>query len=257
MLTAVNAHNRNQDSLGEMTFVEHLGEIRRRLVFCIAAFAVSSIVTYVFYGSVLKLFERPYCETLPAHHACALYITGPLDGFAIRMNITGYGGLLLASPVILYQLWRFVTPGLRANEKRYAFPFVIATFSLFTLGAFVAWTTFPHALTFLHAVGGPGIEDLFSPQKYLSLILALMAIFGVAFEFPAVLVGLELAHVITPSQLSKWRRGAILAIVVISAVVTPSSDPFSMLAMALPMLMFYEISILLGRILGRRPTVAI
>ena len=101
--------------------------------------------------------------------------------------------------MILYQLWRFVTPGLRANEKRYAIPFVVATVGLFLTGAFVAWFTFPHALGFLHAVGGPGIQTVFTAQKYLTLILALMAIFGLTFEFPVVLVALELAGVADPA----------------------------------------------------------
>ncbi|HVC25641.1 MAG TPA: twin-arginine translocase subunit TatC, partial [Acidimicrobiales bacterium] len=189
--------------------------------------------------------------TLPKGSSCALYVTGPLEAFGIRLNVTAYGGLVLASPVLLFQLWRFVTPGLRANEKRYAVPFVVATLTLFCFGAYVAWLTFPHALGFLHAVGGPGIKDIFSPSKYLSLIMALMAIFGLTFEFPVVLVALELAGVLTPARLRKWRRPAIVVMVLVAAVVTPSSDPFSMLALAVPMLVFYEVSILIGKLLGK------
>ncbi len=234
-----------------MTLTEHLGELRRRLIICVVGFLIAAIVAYVFYPNILKFFEHPYCATLPKGHACALYVTGPLQAFGIRLNVTGYGGLVLGSPVILYQLWRFVTPGLKANEKRYAVPFVVATMSLFCFGAFVAWLTFPHALGFLHAVGGPGIKDIFSPTSYLGLILALMAIFGLTFEFPVVLVALELANVLTPARLRKWRRPAIVVMVVVAAVVTPSSDPFSMLALAIPMLVFYEASILLGRLFGK------
>ncbi len=234
-----------------MTLGEHLGELRRRLVVCVVAFAVATVVAYVFYPSILRFFEHPYCVTLPKGSSCALYVTGPLEPFGIRLNVSAYGGLVLSSPVILFQLWRFVTPGLRANEKRYAVPFTIATVGLFCSGAIVAWITFPHALGFLHAVGGPGIKDIFSPSKYLTLIMALMAIFGLTFEFPAVLVALELAHVVTPRRLAKWRRPAIVVIVLVAAVVTPSSDPFSMLALAVPMLVFYEASILIGKLLGR------
>ncbi len=234
-----------------MTLSEHLGELRRRLVVCVVAFVVAAVVAYVFYPHILLAFERPYCATLPRGSSCALYVTGPLEAFGIRLNVTAYGGLVLASPVLLFQLWRFVTPGLRANEKRYAVPFTVATVALFCFGAFVAWLTFPHALGFLHAVGGPGIKDIFSPSKYLTLIMALMAIFGLTFEFPVVLIALELAGVLTPARLRKWRRPAIVIMVLVAAVVTPSSDPFSMLALAVPMLVFYEVSIVIGKLLGK------
>ncbi|MGA8297363.1 MAG: twin-arginine translocase subunit TatC, partial [Acidimicrobiales bacterium] len=183
---------------------------------------------------------------------CVLTVFGPLDAFGVRLNLTAYGGVVLALPVILFELWRFVTPGLKANEKRYAVPFALASAGLFALGAYIAWLTFPHALGFLHAVGGPNINDLFTPSKYLTLILALMAIFGVTFEFPVVLIGLEAARVLTPQRLSRWRRGAIILIVIFAGVVTPSSDPFSMLAMAVPMLFFYETSIQIGKVMYRR-----
>jgi sec-independent protein translocase protein TatC len=235
-----------------MTLIEHLGELRRRLMICLSVFVVTSVFTYFFYGVILHFLEHPYCLTVGAHHACALYVTGPLDAFAIRLNVMGYGGLALASPILLFELWRFITPGLRAHERKFALPFVVASTSLFAMGAAIAWLTFPHVLGFLHAAGGPGIQDIFSPAKYVSLILALMAIFGLTFQFPVVLVALELAHVTTPERLSHFRRVAIVLIVLVAAVITPSSDPFSMLAMAVPMLIFYEMSIAIGRVASRR-----
>jgi sec-independent protein translocase protein TatC len=235
-----------------MTLTEHLAELRRRLIVSLVAFVLAAIVAYVFYPQILHLFEHPYCVSKHTSGAgCDLLALGPLDGFAIRLDVTGWGGLLLASPVILFQLWRFVTPGLKANEKRYAIPFVVATVGLFCVGAFVAWLTFPHALGFLKAVSSSGIQQDFTAQKYLTLILALMAIFGIVFEFPVVLVALELAGAVKPAQLAKWRRWAIIAIVVIAAVITPSSDPFSMLAMAIPMLVFYELAIVIGKLLRK------
>jgi sec-independent protein translocase protein TatC len=235
-----------------MPLTGHLAELRHRLIVCVVAFLLAAVVVYIRYPSVLLFLEHPYCSTLSPHQTCSLYVTGPLDGFAIRLNVTGYGGLILGSPVLLFQMWRFVTPGLKANERRYAIPFVAATSLLFISGAGVAWLTFPHALGFLHAVGGPGIQDIFSPGQYIGLIMALMAIFGLSFEFPVVLVALELAHVVTPAMLSRVRRVAIICIVIVSGVVTPSSDPFSMLAMAVPMLAFYEISIVIGKVISRR-----
>jgi sec-independent protein translocase protein TatC len=240
------------ENAGSMTLIEHLQELRRRLVLCVVAFCATATVSWFFYPRLLRLLERPYCLSLPKGHSCSLVVMGPLDAFGIRLDITGYGGLVLASPVILFQLWRFVTPGLRSHERRFALAFTLSAIVLFAGGAYIAWLTFPHTLGFLHSVGGPGIVDLFTPSKYLTLVLALMALFGISFEFPVVLVGLELGRVITPQQLSHVRRVAIVAIVIFSGVATPSSDPFSMLALALPMLAFYEGSILIGRLAQRR-----
>jgi sec-independent protein translocase protein TatC len=232
-----------------MTLFEHLAELRRRIIICAIAFALAAIVGYVFYNRILTFLTHPLCKADPGD--CHLYVTGPIEGFGVHLDIAGYGGLALASPVILFQLWRFVTPGLKANERRYAIPFVIATLALFAFGVTVAWVTFPHALGFLRAASGSSIKEILSPQKYLNLLLALMALFGLTFEFPVVLVGLEIGHVVSTAQLRKFRRPAIIIIVIASGVLTPSSDPFSMLAMAIPMLVFYELSIIIGRLLKR------
>jgi sec-independent protein translocase protein TatC len=252
MATLIRRRSGPRPAPDAMTLTEHLGELRRRLVVSVVAFVVAAIVVYVFYPHVLGFFERPYCESLHKGGSCAdLYVTTPLQGFGIRLNVTGYGGLVLASPVLLYQLWKFVTPGLKANEKKYAVPFVVATVVLFLFGAAVAYVTYEHALGFLASVTGAGIKQLYSVQSYLTLIMALMAIFGLTFQFPVILIALELANVITPAKLSKWRRPAIVIMVVFAAVITPSSDPFSMLALALPMLVFYEVSIPAGKLLRR------
>jgi sec-independent protein translocase protein TatC len=237
-----------------MTLGEHLGELRRRLIISICAIAVGAIVTYVLYGQILSVLQSPYCQAL-THTSqagqCNFYVTQPLQGFALRLNVSAYGGILIALPVLFFQLWRFVTPGLKANEKRYALPFTFATAGLFALGAFVAYLTFPHALRFLIDVSGPHIKEILSPNSYVQLILLLMVAFGVTFEFPVLLVALELAGVLTPAKLSKWRRWAIIGMVVFAGVVTPSSDPFSMLALAIPLLIFYEASIIIGKLLGK------
>jgi sec-independent protein translocase protein TatC len=234
-----------------MTLVEHLTELRRRLIISILAVGVGGAVAFALYNQILAFFVHPYCVTVGPHHSCKLFVTGPLDGFAIRLKIAAYGGLFLASPIVLYQLWRFITPGLNPNEKRYAVPFVTASIVLFAAGAGVAFLTFPHALSFLTAVGGPTLEQIYSPTNYLNLIILLMVCFGLAFEFPVLLLSLELAGVLSPAQLSKWRRKAIVLLVAVAAIVTPSSDPFSMLALAIPLCLFYEASIHIGKLLKR------
>jgi sec-independent protein translocase protein TatC len=232
-----------------MTLVEHLGELRRRVLICAAAFLVGGTVSFLVYNSILAFLKHPYCEVAPGH--CGFYITGPLDGLALRIKIAAYAGAFLASPILLWELWRFITPGLNPKEKKYAIPFIVASITLFALGCLVAFVTFPHALRWLDSIGGPSLTQIYDPTKYLSLIVLLMVVFGLMFEFPVLLVSLEVAGVLTPQKLSSWRRWAIVLIVVVAGVVTPSSDPFSMIALAVPLYVFYEFSILVGKLIRR------
>ena len=239
---------REAPSPDAMTLVEHLAELRRRVIVCVVAFAVTATVAFVIYNQILAFLEGPYCRVA---HPCQLYVTGPLDGLSLRIEIAAYAGAFLALPVLLWEAWRFVTPGLKANEKRYAIPFLASSLLLFCLGAGLAFLVFPHALQWLGSIGGPSLKEIYNSQRYLGLILALMAIFGITFEFPVVLVSLELAGVLSPRTLSSWRRWMIFLIVLFAAIITPSSDPFSMTALAVPLYVFYEASIVLGRILKR------
>ncbi len=235
-----------------MSVVEHLTELRKRMVVSILAVVVGGVVAFALYNHILDFLLDPYCE-LPRRPPgpCTLFITDPLEGFAARLKVSTWTGLFLASPVVLFQLWRFVTPGLNANEKRYAVPFVMASVVLFALGTFLAKLTFPRALEFLVSVGGPNLEAIFSPTKYLRLIILMIVAFGLAFEFPVLLMFLQLAGVLTSRRLASWRRPAAVIIVAVAAVITPSQDPYSLLAMAGPMYLFYEGSILFGRVLHR------
>jgi sec-independent protein translocase protein TatC len=179
-------------------------------------------------------------------------VTDPLDSFSIRLKLAGYLGFLLASPVVLWQLWRFITPGLYDKEKRYAVPFVASSIVLFLLGAGLALVTFPKTLEFLASFGGDELELLYTPSKYLGLLVMMMLIFGLGFEFPVILVFLELAGILRWQQLRAWRRYAIVSIFVVDAVITPSGDPVTLLAMAVPMVLFYEAAILIGRFALKR-----
>jgi sec-independent protein translocase protein TatC len=232
-----------------MTMEQHLVELRRRVLISAAAFVVAAVAAFIAYDAILAALKHPYCTVAPDH--CSFYVTGPLDGLSLRIKLAAYGGLFLASPIWLWELWRFITPGLNPKEKRYALPFIGASIGLFALGAAVAYLVFPHALQWLDAVGGPSLTQILDPNKYLSLIVLLMVAFGVTFEFPVLLVSLEVAGVLTPAQLSSWRRWAIITIVVVAGVFTPSSDPISMLAMAVPLYIFYELSIVIGKLLRR------
>ena len=234
-----------------MTLVEHLTELRYRLVVSILATGVGMAVAFALYNRILRFLLDPYCEILPPGQDCTLVIRDPLEGFATRLRVAGWSGLFLASPVVLWQLWRFVTPGLHPKEKRYAIPFILSSILLFSLGGALALVTFPRALDFLVSVGGDDVSTLFSPAPYLRLVILMILAFGLAFLFPVLLVFLQLARVLTSRQLGSWRRTAIVAIFVVAAVITPSQDPWSLFAMAGPMYLFYELSILIGRVLKR------
>lgn len=231
-----------------MPVLEHLGELRRRILISLAAVAVGGVIGFVTYDAILEFLIDPYCklDNRPPG-PCTLFITDPLEGFATRIKVASYAGLMLASPVVLFQLWRFVTPGLNPNEKRYAVPFVLSSVLLFAFGVLLAKITFPQALEFLVGVGGD-LEPIFSPAKYLRLILLMIVAFGVAFQFPVLLVFLQLAGVLSSRRLASWRRPAVIVIFAVAAVITPSQDPYSLLAMAGPMYLFYEASIVIGRV---------
>ncbi|HVM53497.1 MAG TPA: twin-arginine translocase subunit TatC [Acidimicrobiales bacterium] len=234
-----------------MSLVDHLTELRTRIIIAAIAVAVGGVVGFLLYTPVLDLLQRPYCDIQP--DSCQFVVTDPLESFSIRLKLSAYIGLLLASPVVLWQLWRFITPGLYEREKRYAVPFVASGVVLFLIGAGLAFVIFPQALRFLEGIGGDEIRPLYTPGKYLSLILFMMLAFGIGFEFPIVLVFLQMAGVVGWRRLASWRRYAFVLIFVFDAVITPSGDPISLLAMAVPMCLFYEASILIGRFVIRKP----
>jgi sec-independent protein translocase protein TatC len=182
-----------------------------------------------------------------------LLVLDPLEGFMLRLKMSAYIGLAVAMPFVLWQVWRFIAPGLYQNEQRYAALFVISATVLFVLGATIAYLTLPQALSFLQTVGGDQLYYQYSPQKYLMLIVYMMVAFGVGFQFPIVLIALQLVGVVKPQQLRDFRRFGIVIIFVVAAVITPSADPISLIALSLPMVLFYEFSIIVGRIVvGRR-----
>jgi sec-independent protein translocase protein TatC len=244
------------DEPSRMTLTEHLTELRRRLIISIAAVAVGTVVAFFFYSSVLGFITHPYRQFLShqPHQNISLgnlVTTGPLEGFSTRLKVSGYLGLFLSSPIVLWEIWRFITPGLHKNEKRYAIPFIVGTIVLFAGGVAVSIVVFPKALDFLISVSGRNITPLFSPQRYVNLYVAMAGIFGIVFCFPMVQVMLEISGVVPTKKWRKWRRPAIVVMAVVAAVATPSNDPYSFLAMAVPLVVFYELSIILGRILKK------
>ena len=243
-------------SASRMTLWEHLTELRDRIIKTVIAVGICGVLGFVLYPQIFDLLIDPYCKIPEVQRTqsgdCALFIRSPMDGFVLRIKISAYAGLFIASPVVLWQLWAFMAPGLYEKEKKYAIPFVAGSVLLFLSGAGLAFWTIPKALEFLLTIAGDGVQPLLEPVSYLSFVMLMMVAFGIGFEFPIVLIALQMMGVVSSTKLREWRRYALIIIVVLVAVITPSGDPISLLALSVPMAIFYELSILVGRMLERR-----
>jgi sec-independent protein translocase protein TatC len=239
-----------------MPLMEHLIELRKRLLISFAAVVLCGIFVFIFYNHVLTFLSGPYEHVTRnsqgcGKHGCKLIVTGPLDPLMVRLKIAGYGGLALSVPIVMWQVWRFIVPGLHQRERRYAVAFVLGSIVLFAMGCVVAWFTVEKALDFLLGIGGSGLRPLIDANKYLTLVMLMIAAFGFSFEFPLLLIFLLLVGAVTTAQLRHVRRFAAVGITTFAAIITPSQDPFSLLFMAIPLYLFYEASILIGRVMKR------
>lgn len=240
---------------GHMTIVAHLDELRTRLIFSLGAFLVLSILAFIFYDPIFDFVIQPLCALPPEKlgpQGCKLVQLTPMEGFQVRLKLTAMVGAILSSPVWLYQLWAFIVPGLTKKEKRYAIPFVASSVSLFLVGATFAYLLLPTGLRVLISLGGNNLVAFLRADGYINFVGLMLIAFGVTFELPLVLLFLGLAGVISVETLRRHRKAAIVGIAVIAAVVTPSQDPYTMLAMAVPLWILYEVTILLLRFLTRK-----
>jgi sec-independent protein translocase protein TatC len=236
-----------------MTLLEHLEELRGRLIWVFGAVGIAAIAGWFTFNRVVELLlgpARPYLKDLSDGK---LIFTGPLEAFSLRFKVAMYVGFALAFPIVLFQLWRFVSPGLRRAERRYAIPFVGAGMVLFAAGVAFAWFTLPQALRFLIGpdITGPNLSPLLSGKSYIEFGLLYHAAFGIAFELPVVLMGLSLLRVVTSKQMARYRRQVFMGIALASAVLTPSVDWITMMALTAAMYVLYESCIWLSRLLRR------
>ena len=234
----------------KMSFMQHLLELRKRLMICVAAVIVGGIVGYVIAPMLINWLAEFYVTASKQNNAQLAQST-VLDGFVLRIKVATYAGIVLACPIWLFQLWRFITPGLAPKEKKFAIPFLLSSICLFCMGGAVAFLTLTKALTFLLTSGGVEYFQVIDATGYITFVSLMVVAFGISFEFPVVLVFLLLVKIINTRQLRSFRRGAILIIVIFAAVITPSQDPYSLFLMAIPMYLFYEISIIIGRLMKR------
>ena len=250
---------------GQMSLFEHLAELRMRIIRAGLAILIGIVVVVAFWDPVLHWLTRPYrnlCRRRgdgycgdsydAATDEVKLFILDPVEGLATRLRVAFYGGLILALPVVLWQIWKFVVPALHKGEKKYAIGFVASSVVLFFIGGYIAFTTLERALEFLIDWAGADVDQVFQVQAYIRLVTLMVVAFGVGFTIPVMLVFLQLLGVLTPQTLLKGWRYAIVGTFVVAAAITPSGDPISLLALSGPMVLLYFVAILIGRIAQRR-----
>lgn len=233
--------DRKDNAEAAMPLREHLGELRSRLVKSLLAIALGMTLAWFYYDEIFALIRAPFDAVVEAAAAdgrdMTLAFTGVADPFVMQLKIAGVTGILLASPVWLYQLWRFITPGLHRNERRWALGFVFVATPMFLAGAALAYTFLPRGLEILLGFTPENIENIISVDRYLSFFLRMMLVFGLGFLLPVLVLGLNLAGLLTAQRLWSWWRWIVLGVLVFAAVATPTGDPFNLALLAVPMLL--------------------
>jgi len=242
-----------------MSLVAHLTELRNRVAKALLALLIGTVIAFWWYQHGLGTFIRaPYCN-LPAHlryggsgAPCGLLITDVFGGVFIRLKVAFLAGAVLSAPFWLYQLWAFITPGLKRNEKRYAVAFVGSSTALFALGAVLAYISLSAGLKLLLGLAGNGVVVALTAQDYIGFVLSLLIAFGVSFEVPLLAVALNLVGVLSHEVMARSRRWLFFLTLVFAAFITPTQDPFTMLLMAIPMIALFEAAIQIARVVDKR-----
>jgi sec-independent protein translocase protein TatC len=249
----------DDDYVGEeMTLWEHLGELRTRLFKAALGLAVAFVVGFALNDLVADFLLGPYCALpeevrggLARDGQCQLIFTNVLGGFVVRLKAAAIVAVTFGGPIVFYQLWAFIVPGLKAKEKKYALPFVVLSQLLFLGGAAFSLWILPRGLEFLLQFADERFVPLLDADGYLNFLIRTMVAFGISFEYPLIIAILVLMGVVTHAKLTEYRRHAFFAAFVAAAIITPSQDPFTMCVMALPLAIFYEACILFARLVER------
>jgi len=233
-----------------MTFVEHLSELRSRLIISVLAIAVGSVAGWFLAPEVIHLIDIPLCQHLP-HSNCRLVVTDVYGGFTLQLKIAVIVGFVFALPVTVYEMWAFVAPAFGSGPNRWAPIWMISALLLFAGGAVTAYFVFPLAVTFFTKFQGNNIEMLVIAGNYVGFISLIVLVFGVSFELPLVLVSLSAAGITSSRWLSSKRIQFFFGIFIFATIVTPGADWISPLVLGGIMYVLYELGIIASRLIGK------
>ncbi|WP_328316571.1 twin-arginine translocase subunit TatC [Streptomyces sp. NBC_00388] len=260
----VSARKVERDPDGRMPLVEHLRELRNRLAKGLLGIVIVTIVAAFFYKDIIEFFTNPVLHAVGCHSSfaelshkedgtCArIVLNGLLTPFTLALKVSLMAGVVLSSPIWLYQLWAFVAPGLHKHERKYTVGFVAAGFPLFLAGGFFAYKTLPTMAKVLLDFSPAGLDNQLPLDDLLDLITRMVVVFGLSFELPLLLVMLNFVGIITGKRMAGWWRGMIMGITVFAAVATPSTDPLTMLALAGPIWVLYGVATVVSLLNDRR-----
>ena len=243
-----------------MSVLDHLRELRRRLIWVIVFVIVGAVLGWELYPHILDFLKKPYCA-VPAKYrfvsngnpkSCDLIYHGVLDGFTTRLQISVIAGAVFTGPLWLYQIWAFVTPGLRKNERRYTIAFIVSSTVLFIAGMTLAFLVLYKGLRVVLEISGQGTQAFLTVDQYISFVTLMLVVFGAAFELPLIVVMANLAGVLSGSLLKRSQRIGVFLIFLFAAVATPTTDPFTMIAMAVPMVILFEAAVLFAVVHDKR-----
>jgi sec-independent protein translocase protein TatC len=241
-----------QPETGKMPLVAHLEELRSRLIRILIVVGIGFGVCYAFKEELFRIITKPLTKALPPS-SFMIYTNLP-EAFFIYMKIAFFTSLFLTAPYTLYQIWRFISPGLFPREKRYVWPFVLTSTLLFTMGVlFGYFIVLPPAFAFFMTFSSDILKPMVSFKEYISLMLKFLLAFGVVFEIPVFIFFLAKIGIVDAKMLSRQRRYAILVIFVVAAILTPTPDAITQILMALPMMVLYEVGIIAARFARKKP----
>jgi sec-independent protein translocase protein TatC len=227
---------RQQNPEGRMPLMDHLRELRNRVLKIALGLVAGMTVGFIFFTPVWHFIERPLCSAvIRGHTGCntlgvnQLVLNGPLDAFYLRVKVAVVVGVILSSPVWLYQIWAFIAPGLYAREKRWSYIFLGTAVPLFLIGVTFAYLSLGRSMHYLLGLTPTGVQNLIQVDLYMGFVMTMLLAFGIAFEVPLLIVMLNLAGILTHERFRKWRRVILFAVFLIAGIANPSPDPITML----------------------------
>lgn len=229
-----------------MGFWDHLTELRNRLIMSVIAVGLGAVVAFMFNEALLDILLVPFKASQGEDAGLATF--RPTEAFSVVMRVSLFGGIVLASPVIIYHVWRFVSPALTKREKRFVIPASVVMAVLFTAGVLLGYWSLERGLGFLLGFGGDDLVPVIQADAYINFALRFVLVFGVAFLFPVFMFGAAATGAVSSTRLKRGRRWAVVIILVVAALLTPSGDPLTLLLLSAPLYLLYEVTILLIRL---------